>query len=955
MSKSSILEQEHERLHRHARITFDLGVSAKSSSVAAPMTNAPLSTMRREEVDMVLAEYQDDFGSTFDKSIVASKQGETQQISTNFHPTIQTSSESMRVDPQHRASYPTKWDLIKECHMRPKKDIFFRVDVPNLDDIMIVMLGAERSGFLTQNDWNAVKCIDSGYNEIVDLAERVRDLDFSPLRQERLDYASQKEISQARVDMAAACLFHYGGEVGSLVRYCGKEFIAAHRDPDEILAAVRGHINDDDYEQMERILREGCPSKFTKFYSKENKIKMMERGNCKSVDTNQDIVASTMNKEDRNSHLITLPAIICRFCPYAHHVGQTMNMKKENARLCWDGSNKDAAEDWAMNDDVDMDDEPLITFGNTKLEFMKHLYNLRISYPHDEIWLATADIKACFRWPKLHPDITGAFGFVMGFLQSFFLMTAMVFGFRASANSWEPFRRAIEALTAVFFVQFEEDISTHQEFIDLLRFDELPPPGTEFVQAKPCSINRGCFNKEGKQLPIGTNIYVDDCLIAAVNYHMRRLLRSVIEAIFVVCGRPDTKRRQCSLAMDKWEDMLISYYAILLGLLFNTRTLTVSMTKEYLAELRLLIKQTWHKGRKAFYVNELEVLLGKCARLGEAANWVYHLMTHLYSSAAFALRENREFLGSNSPNFIAHLKKIKELRKREQAGDTRENIAHINFAMKKSAQSIHRSKCEYYIGKDMRAEIDFIAQALEEDSEVKWETPIAHMIKRDPTAQAHSDACLDGGGGYSIALTFFWYMTWSTAIYHRTKKFIHNDSDKLFISINVLEFASVIINYCAALTVIETLNVTDDPWPVLLAWCDNTSSVRWVTHACMKSEAGRALGRFFCALLMNSRLGINSKWISTEENFIADDISRLKQLLMEQNPTNPHPSIDYSILFQKYPQLRTCKRFVPSDELISCIECCLLERSCPSLERISRLKQAGLGRLISSSGCESTD
>jgi hypothetical protein len=106
---------------------------------------------------------------------------------------------------------------------------------------------------------------------------------------------------------------------------------------------------------------------------------------------------------------------------------------------------------------------------------------------------------------------------------------------------------------------------------------------------------------------------------------------------------------------------------------------------------------------------------------------------------------------------------------------------------------------------------------------------------------------------------------------------------------------------------------------------------------------------------MNSRLGINSKWISTEENFIADDISRLKQLLMEQNPTNPHPSIDYSILFQKYPQLRTCKRFVPSDELISCIECCLLERSCPSLERISRLKQAGLGRLISSSGCENTD
>jgi hypothetical protein len=248
--------------------------------------------------------------------------------------------------------------------------------------------------------------------------------------------------------------------------------------------------------------------------------------------------------------------------------------------------------------------------------------------------------------------------------------------------------------------------------------------------------------------------------------------------------------------MDKWEDMLISYYAVLLGLLFNTRTLTVAMTKEYLEELRTLIKKTWHKGRKSFYINELEVLLGKCARLGEAANWVYHLMTHMYSSSSFALRENREFLGRNSSNFVKYINKIKELRKRakEETSDVQENIALINFAMKKSSQSVHRSKREYYIGKDMRAEIDFLAQALEENSGVKWETPIAHMIKRDPTASSYSDSCLDGGGGYSTELNFFWYLTWSRAIYLRTLKFISDQSDPIFISINVLEFVSVIIN-----------------------------------------------------------------------------------------------------------------------------------------------------------------
>lgn len=907
---------------------------------------------KRNEADLVLEEYQRNFGAASAKPIVAAKQGETILPPSNIQPPYNPTVENMRVDPQ--ANYPTKSQLIRECHMKPKIEIAFRVDVPDLDDVMLMMLGASRCGILSQNDWNAVKCLDSGYNELVNMAERVRSIDFSQLREPRLDYAEQKSIQSERVDMAASCLLHYGGELGTLVRYCGNEFTAAHRDPDEILAAVHGHVNDEDYEQMERILREGCPSKFTFFFSKANKKKMMQRGNCTSVDSNQDVVAKTMNKEDRNSHLITLPSVICRFCPYAHHVGQTMNMKKENARLCWDGSNKDAAEDWAMNDDVDMEDEPLITFGNTKLKFMQHLYNLRISYPTSEIWIGTADIKACFRWPKLHPDITGAFGFVMGFLNSFFLMTSMVFGFRASANSWEPFRRAIESMTAVFFTKFEEDISTHQEFIDMVHFDDLPPPETVFERAHPCSINQGCCDEEGNQRPIGTNIYVDDCLIAAVHFHMVRLLRAVIEAIFVVCGRPDTSRRQCALAMDKWEGLLISYHSVLLGLLFNSRTLTVAMTKEYLQELRDLLKKTWHKSRKSFFINELEVLLGKCARLGEAANWVYHLMTHMYTSSSFALRENREFLGKNSPNFVAHLKKIKELRKRaaEDTSDVQDNIAHINFAMKKSSQSVHRSKREYFIGKDMRAEINFLTEVLEEDSGVRWETPIAHMIKRDPTAPAYSDSCLDSGGGFSIELSFFWYLSWSRPVYLRTLKFISDQSDPRFISINALEFASVIINYCAALTVIETTDFTDDPWPVILAWCDNKSAVRWVNHACLKSEIGRVLGRFFCALLINSRLGINSKWISTKDNFIADDISRLKQLLIEENPTNLHPSIDYSILFQKYPQLQTCKKFVPSDDLISCIERILLERSCPSLEQISKLRRVGLGKLSTSSGCE---
>ena len=88
-----------------------------------------------------------------------------------------------------------------------------------------------------------------------------------------------------------------------------------------------------------------------------------------------------------------------------------------------------------------VDKEAVITFGQVKMLFYKYLYNLRVSYPREDILLAMADIKACFRYPKLHADLVGAFG---SSAQGYYcLTTAMVFGSNTSATSWEPFRRAI--------------------------------------------------------------------------------------------------------------------------------------------------------------------------------------------------------------------------------------------------------------------------------------------------------------------------------------------------------------------------------------------------------------------------------------------------------------------------------------------------------------------------------
>ena len=143
-----------------------------------------------------------------------------------------------------------------------------------------------------------------------------------------------------------------------------------------------------------------------------------------------------------------------------------------------------------------------------------------------------------------------------------------------------------------------------------------------------------------------------------------------------------------------------------------------------------------------------------------------------------------------------------------------------------------------------------------------------------PYAISLGDACLYGGGGFCIKLRFWWHLKWPQRIFRKTKAYLKDDADNDFVSINVLEFVTIIINFAAALTALTADGHPDDPFPVLLNFADNMSSVRWTNHHCKGSLKARALGLLFCCLLVNSFLGINAKWLAGDENGIADVISR---------------------------------------------------------------------------------
>ena len=265
---------------------------------------------------------------------------------------------------------------------------------------------------------------------------RLRNLDFSELTQPRFNYEEQVEISSQRVDMATAAMIQFGMNPGLLVRYMSGEYTGENRDIDQLERNIGQYIDPEDMQHIRRILTYGCPAQLDFEEELDNKLKLIDRGNQKSFEERPEVVNKTLNKEEKYSHVIALKYWIVYASAFCRHNMQGMNMKK-TPRVVWDQSTKLDPSDVVLNEITNTDFEAIITFGSTKIKLYTIIYNYRISFPDKVILLAGADVKACFRYPRIAPDLTGAFGFLAQ--DMLFLSTSQVFGSNTSGGSVQKY------------------------------------------------------------------------------------------------------------------------------------------------------------------------------------------------------------------------------------------------------------------------------------------------------------------------------------------------------------------------------------------------------------------------------------------------------------------------------------------------------------------------------------
>ncbi len=160
------------------------------------------------------------------------------------------------------------------------------------------------------------------------------------------------------------------------------------------------------------------------------------------------------------------------------------------------------------------------------------------------------------------------------------------------------------------------------------------------------------MNDAGNWMDLPARIYVDNVLMLALNVdHMKMVLAATIEAIFLVMSKLDVAVRQCPLAMDKWLELVIGPKQTMLGLIIDTNRLTVAIPAKYLQEVLDLLNSTWHPNQCCFKVSEAQKLTGKLAHLAKGADWVFHLLSHMHLSIAYALSKNKRLLTESSAEF----------------------------------------------------------------------------------------------------------------------------------------------------------------------------------------------------------------------------------------------------------------------------------------------------------------
>ncbi len=878
-----------------------------------------------------------------DDSIVCNGNGIDTSVATASEKTTDIDSETVRIVAEAEAvvirkELPTVTELFDGGFGKPSKNHSFTQEASFETVVFQVM----KSDYLTEDGILNLQAAHPLLHHLYEMMKIYSKVDFRPLREYNWNYASQKEIPQSRIKMFMACLFHYDLSVANVMRFLGKNYTGGYRNIEKAVQRMRGLVDDDLLTDYVRIMTVGAPAHFVAESSRENALLHWRRGNDSSIAANMELVNKAMNKMDKHNFVIPILSWIARFVPHIfftpHHLLQKPG---KEPRLICDASRRFTPHSVPVNrmTSTHLGVERECDYGTVLTRLLVRIWNLRISYPGRDIVLHANDVKSCFRQMKHHPDVMGAFSYIIADI--LYLSCALTMGSDFSPGTWEVPRRMAEQLATRLF-EDKSLVVKHRAYLNNLNWSKKLGKVRErdLIPAHATADHRGVSDENGKPTNTPHHLFVDDDVYAEV-YDVSRVEQTIaagIESMFVILGESDLDKRQDPVSWDKLYEMAINFTNKILGQFINTRKMTIETPSEFIAKVVKLLETTWRggkNGRKSFLIKEAENLAGLLGHISNTAPWLKHLMSQVYTSILYALKNNTSYLIGTNKHFREQLK-IAKTEAFDEKGEMEKS-----FAQAETAKRVHNLKKVHLIPPTLHEELDLIRQALKADW-ISKASPIAHHIPDLEDGDAFGDSSLDSAGGWSIPMRFWWWIDWPEKIRQRTLRFVKDGKSGELIDINALEYATILINYAACIHfwVVEgNCKSKNIPYPRVQIYADNTAAESWALKGCKRSLVGRRVGRLQCALMINNPVGLSTGRIDTKSNVIADRISRWK---------SEHDTLlGFDTLMQEFPQLKSCRRFHPSPELISWVLDALSSKKLLNPLELSRKLLSNPGKVAS--------
>ena len=499
-----------------------------------------------------------------------------------------------------------------------------------------VLLPLFHSGFLEPDtDWKAFASACFYVEIMLALLDEYAAVDFRPLQGYPLGWESETQINVDHIRMATAAALHYDGDLATVVQFIGGPHVAAHRDIDKMMANLTGKIKDSTYSNLEHVFTQGVPSFCNAEASEHNFQAFWWYGNHSSVDEDPDKMYRAMLKDFKWSYCLLFDHRLVYFVLNCHLTPQGMvDLSKpyKSPHPIFDSSYH--PEPWchAINDWTDKSTEPPLFFASSFLNYLTWIWNLRITYPTQEIFLGDDDIGGAFHHNKYNPQLVAMHSymarvdpsapqawFAHGYLAC---ATGSTFGDNTSPSNFEPIANARQQLAWHLWHQ----PMTTTLVAPYLPLVELSPPPTPaevatFVQADPDSQYTGVLDSQGNRKEPQYDHHVDDCMYGDVTEFMTKTVSASILSLYEILGYPKEYLPN-SLSQDKL-DTKYNHQWKTVGYLLDSRWLEVTILP-YKWEQALEMLGQWME-KKTFTIREISSLHGTVESLTHFVAWAHVL------------------------------------------------------------------------------------------------------------------------------------------------------------------------------------------------------------------------------------------------------------------------------------------------------------------------------------------